>query len=65
MFTDLSKVHEIGHSGKFVIPELRKRGAYPEKYVEGSLRNKLHGNGDRLPEDHKGASYRIKTDSTV
>jgi FMN-dependent oxidoreductase (nitrilotriacetate monooxygenase family) len=44
---------------EFVIPELRKRGAYPEEYVEGSLRHKLHGNGDRLPEDHKGAGYRV------
>lgn len=43
---------------EFVIPELRKRGVYPEEYVEGTLRNKLHGRGDRLPEEHKGASYR-------
>jgi FMN-dependent oxidoreductase (nitrilotriacetate monooxygenase family) len=43
---------------EFVIPELRKRGAYPEEYVEGTLRNKLHGRGDRLPNEHKGAGYR-------
>ncbi|NEM91629.1 LLM class flavin-dependent oxidoreductase [Galbitalea soli] len=43
---------------EFVIPELRKRGVYPEEYVEGTLRQKLHGRGDRLPEEHKGASYR-------
>jgi FMN-dependent oxidoreductase (nitrilotriacetate monooxygenase family) len=42
----------------FVIPELRKRGAYPDEYVPGSLRQKLHGRGDRLPAEHKGASYR-------
>ena len=34
---------------EFVIPELRNRGAYPEEYAPGSLRNKLHGAGDRLP----------------
>ncbi|WP_431277920.1 LLM class flavin-dependent oxidoreductase [Leifsonia poae] len=44
---------------EFVIPELRKRGAYPEEYVRGSLRHKLHGAGDRLPADHKGSRYRI------
>ena len=44
---------------KFVIPELQKRGVYPESYVEGTLRQKLHGRGDRLPEEHKGAGYRI------
>ena len=41
-----------------VIPELRRRGAYPEEYVPGTLRQKLHGRGDRLPAEHKGASYR-------
>ncbi len=45
----------------YVIPELRKRGAYPDSYVEGSLRHKLHGRGDRLPAEHNGASYRVGT----
>ena len=44
---------------KFVIPVLRERGAYPDSYAEGTLRNKLHGRGDRLPAEHKGASFRI------
>ncbi|MDO8382152.1 MULTISPECIES: LLM class flavin-dependent oxidoreductase [Microbacterium] len=43
----------------YVIPELRARGAYPTSYVEGTLRHKLHGNGDRLPSEHKGAGYRV------
>lgn len=42
-----------------VIPVLRKRGAYPVEYAPGTLRAKLHGAGDRLPEDHRGAGYRI------
>ena len=44
---------------EFVIPELRKRGAYPEAYVDGTLRHKLHGNGDRLADNHTGAGYRV------
>src|SRR3954452_24823807 len=44
---------------EFVIPELRKRGAYPTEYTPGTLRQKLHGRGDRLPEEHNGAQYRI------
>lgn len=44
---------------EYVIPELRKRGAYPEEYAPGTLRNKLHGAGDRLPETHRGARYKI------
>ncbi|WP_458040188.1 MULTISPECIES: LLM class flavin-dependent oxidoreductase [Bacteria] len=43
----------------YVIPELRARGAYPTSYAEGTLRQKLHGKGDRLPSDHKGAGYRV------
>jgi len=46
---------------KFVIPELRARGAYPDGYTEGSLRNKLHGHGDRLPTEHRGSGYRVET----
>jgi len=44
---------------EFIIPELRKRGAYPEEYAPGTLRNKLHGAGDRLPETHRGARYKV------
>ncbi|MFZ7086886.1 LLM class flavin-dependent oxidoreductase [Curtobacterium sp. RRHDQ10] len=44
---------------EFVIPELRARGAYPAAYQEGALRNKLLGRGDRLPEEHRGASFRV------
>ena len=44
---------------KYVIPELRARDAYPTSYAPGTLRQKLHGKGDRLPDDHKGAGYRV------
>ena len=42
----------------YVIPELQKRGVYPTEYEEGTLRQKLHGRGDRLPDEHRGAQYR-------
>lgn len=42
-----------------VIPVLRERGAYPTEYAGGTLRNKLHGRGDRLPAEHTGARYRV------
>ena len=42
-----------------VIPVLRERGAYPEVYTPGTLRQKLHGRGDRLLAEHKGATFRI------
>lgn len=50
---------------EFVIPELRRRGAYPEEYVAGSLRHKLHGRGDRLPDEHTGAQYRVTSTVAV
>lgn len=43
----------------FVVPELQKLGRYKTEYVPGSLRNKLLGNGDRLDDTHRGASYRL------
>jgi alkanesulfonate monooxygenase SsuD/methylene tetrahydromethanopterin reductase-like flavin-dependent oxidoreductase (luciferase family) len=42
-----------------VVPALTARGAYTEEYVPGSLRNALFGAGDRLPVEHRGASYRL------
>jgi FMN-dependent oxidoreductase (nitrilotriacetate monooxygenase family) len=50
---------------EFVIPELRRRGSYPDAYAEGTLRNKLHGKGDRLPDDHKGAGFRYAAAPTT
>ncbi|WP_026549219.1 LLM class flavin-dependent oxidoreductase [Arthrobacter sp. Br18] len=46
---------------KYVVPELQKRGAYPTEYAEGTLRNKLFGKGDRLPDEHRGSSFRLQT----
>lgn len=41
-----------------VVPELQERGLYKTAYEEGSLRHRLFGEGDRLPERHFGAQFR-------
>ncbi|MGQ3211870.1 MAG: LLM class flavin-dependent oxidoreductase [Shinella sp.] len=41
-----------------VVPVLQERGRYKTAYGEGSLRSRLFGEGDRLPERHHGATYR-------
>jgi FMN-dependent oxidoreductase (nitrilotriacetate monooxygenase family) len=42
-----------------VVPVLAARGAYQAEYTPGTLRNKLFGRGDRLPDEHRGAAYRV------
>ncbi|MCC2029150.1 LLM class flavin-dependent oxidoreductase [Microbacterium sp. YMB-B2] len=42
-----------------IVPELQRRGVYQTEYAPGTLRNKLHGRGDRLPDEHRGAGFRI------
>jgi FMN-dependent oxidoreductase (nitrilotriacetate monooxygenase family) len=42
-----------------VVPVLTARGAYQSEYASGTLRNKLFGRGDRLPEEHRGSRYRV------
>lgn len=44
---------------RWVIPELQRRGVYPTEYEPGTLRQKLHGRGDRLPDEHHGAEYKL------
>jgi FMN-dependent oxidoreductase (nitrilotriacetate monooxygenase family) len=41
-----------------VVPALQDRGAYKTAYEDGTLRHKLHGEGDRLPARHAAASFR-------
>ncbi|MDR6903047.1 LLM class flavin-dependent oxidoreductase [Rhizobium miluonense] len=41
-----------------VVPALQERGLYKTAYEQGSLRRKLFGEGDRLPDRHIGASFR-------
>ncbi len=54
----------ITHPGTFrdvtdlLVPELQRRGAYKTSYAEGTLREKLLGEGPRLPARHHGAGHR-------
>ena len=41
-----------------VVPALQDRGLYKTAYAEGSLRNRIFGEGDRLPARHAAASFR-------
>ncbi|MGW0036957.1 LLM class flavin-dependent oxidoreductase [Gordonia sp. NPDC003376] len=41
-----------------VVPALERRGLYDRTYVPGTLRHKLFGHGDLLPDSHRGASFR-------
>jgi alkanesulfonate monooxygenase SsuD/methylene tetrahydromethanopterin reductase-like flavin-dependent oxidoreductase (luciferase family) len=48
-----------------VVPELTARGAYQTEYAPGTLRNKLFGHGDRLPDEHRGSGYRVGAPSST
>ena len=45
-----------------VVPELQNRGIYKTAYTEGTLRHKLFGQGDRLPEHHAAAQFRHRVE---
>ncbi|WP_298609798.1 LLM class flavin-dependent oxidoreductase [uncultured Thiothrix sp.] len=42
----------------YLVPELQSRGVYPKEYREGTLREKLFGEGAYLPDNHPAARYR-------
>ncbi|MCC8405232.1 LLM class flavin-dependent oxidoreductase [Paraburkholderia sp. MMS20-SJTN17] len=50
---------------ELVIPELQSRGIYKTAYAQGTLRDKLFGNGARLGSRHTGASFRNLPDVTA
>jgi FMN-dependent oxidoreductase (nitrilotriacetate monooxygenase family) len=41
-----------------IVPELQKRGVYPTAYKQGTLREKLFGDGPYLPKNHPADGYR-------
>jgi hypothetical protein len=45
-----------------VVPELQNRGIYKTAYTEGTLRHKLFGQGDRLPDHHAAAQFRHRVE---
>ncbi|HUR00973.1 MAG TPA: LLM class flavin-dependent oxidoreductase [Nonomuraea sp.] len=45
---------------ELVVPELQRRGRYRTEYGDGTLRERLLGEGiNRLPDNHPGAAYRL------
>ncbi len=40
------------------VPALQRRGVYKTEYAPGTLREKLFGEGPRLPEIPPGSGYR-------
>jgi FMN-dependent oxidoreductase (nitrilotriacetate monooxygenase family) len=50
---------------EFIVPELQRRGVYQTEYTPGTLRQKLHGRGDRLPDEHRGAGFSVRNASRV
>ncbi|KAA8732456.1 LLM class flavin-dependent oxidoreductase [Acinetobacter qingfengensis] len=50
---------------EYVIPELQQRQRYKTAYETGSLRQKLAGQGDRLPESHPVQQFRISSLTTT
>lgn len=43
---------------EFLVPVLQRRGLYPRAAESGTLRSRMFGHGDLLPESHRGAAYR-------
>lgn len=50
---------------RYVIPELQQRRRYKTSYTAGSLRHKLTGKGDRLPEQHPVSAFRCRPSSSA
>ena len=50
---------------EFIVPELQRRGVYQTEYMPGTLRQKLHGRGDRLPAEHRGAGFSLRSGARV
>jgi FMN-dependent oxidoreductase (nitrilotriacetate monooxygenase family) len=59
---NLRQYHSFDTAEDFIrlaAPELRARGRLRERYVEGeSLRDRIFGRGDRLPDNHHATRYR-------
>jgi hypothetical protein len=58
---NLQRAGEPDHLAAFidlVVPELQNRGLYKTAYRDGTFRQKLFGQGDRLPGHHPAAGHR-------
>ena len=45
---------------EYVVPELQQLGRYKSDYTPGTLRQKLFGRGDHLPENHYAAQFQLR-----
>ncbi len=45
---------------EYVVPELQQLGRYKTEYAEGTMRHKLFGRGDHLPQNHYGSSFALR-----
>jgi len=45
---------------QLIVPELQRRGRYRTDYADGTLRHKLFGAGDRLPDNHAGRQVTLQ-----
>lgn len=43
---------------EFLVPVLQRRGLYPRTTESGTLRSRMFGDGDLLPDSHRGAGFR-------
>ncbi|MFC5704434.1 LLM class flavin-dependent oxidoreductase [Cohnella faecalis] len=50
---------------ELVVPELQRRGLVQSEYAPGTFRDKLFGNGPRLPESHPGRQTRTGAEATT
>ena len=50
---------------ELLVPELQRRGVHRTEYEDSSLRDRLFGAGDRLPERHTGAAFRRTPDTAA
>ena len=50
---------------EYVVPELQKLGRYKTAYTEGTMRHKLFGRGDHLPENHYGSGFALRNPATT
>ena len=53
---------DLERFGRYVTPELRRRGLLTEGETGQTVRDRILGSGPWLADDHKGASYRVSTD---
>ncbi|GAA4284128.1 LLM class flavin-dependent oxidoreductase [Brevibacterium daeguense] len=52
---------DLERFGRFVSPELRRRGLLQEPRIGATVREQIMGAGPHLAEDHRGVGYRVRS----